>query len=71
MDTGLAKAIKAAGGVRPLARKIGVSPAAIRQWEGRIPLNWVLTIEEATEVPRHRLRPDLFVGYVPKVREPA
>ena len=48
-DKGLAKAIKAAGGVRALAR---------RPWDGSRPYERVLDVERVTGVPREEWRPD-------------
>lgn len=58
-DTGLEKAIEAAGGVRALARSLGISQPAISAWK-RIPSDRVLAVEAATGVARADLRPDLF-----------
>jgi TorA maturation chaperone TorD len=58
-DSGLEIAIKAAGGVRALARQLEISQPAISTWK-RIPADRVLSIEAATGVPRRVLRPDLY-----------
>lgn len=58
-DTGLDKAIEAAGGVRALARGLGISQPAISGWK-RIPSDRVVAVENATGVPRAQLRPDLY-----------
>ena len=55
----LSRAIAAAGGVSKLAEALGVSPQAVSQWEEVPPLR-VLTVERASGVPRHELRPDLY-----------
>lgn len=70
MDIGLQRAVDAAGGIRSLARLLGVSHTAILKWE-RVPDVWILRIEEVTKVPRHKLRQDMFAGYKRKVPEPA
>jgi len=62
MDIGLKIAIRAAGGVRSLARKLGISHNAICQWD-RVPYNWLITVEKVTGVPRDKLRPELFQEY--------
>lgn len=49
----------AAGGVRALARAIGVTHNAILQWE-RVPAERVLTIEKLTGVHRSDMRPDIY-----------
>jgi len=53
-------AIDAAGGIRSLARAIGVTYQAIQSWKKRIPAERVLDIERATGIPREKLRPDLY-----------
>jgi DNA-binding transcriptional regulator YdaS (Cro superfamily) len=53
-------AIEAAGGVRALGRKIGLSHSAILFWP-KIPAERVVQIERVTGVPREKLRPDLYV----------
>lgn len=60
-DPALDKAIGAAGGVRALARAVGVSQPAISNWK-RVPADRVLSIEALTGVPRGELRPDLYPG---------
>jgi DNA-binding transcriptional regulator YdaS (Cro superfamily) len=59
MDAGVKKAAKAAGTIAALARALGVTRAAIHQWR-RIPAERVISVEKATGVPRHELRPDLY-----------
>ncbi len=58
-DSGLEKAIEAAGGVRALSRALGVSQPAISAWK-RVPADRVVAVELATRVPRATLRPDLY-----------
>jgi TorA maturation chaperone TorD len=58
-DAGLEEAIRAAGGVSELARRIGISQPSVSNWD-RIPAERVLTVESATGVNRTVLRPDLF-----------
>lgn len=58
-DPGLNDAIRVAGGVSELARRIGISQPAVTNWE-RVPAERVLAVEAATGVPRMRLRPDLY-----------
>ncbi len=60
-DQGLDEAIRVAGGVGALARKIGISQPSVSNWE-RIPAERVLSVEAATGVSRTVLRPDLYVG---------
>ena len=58
-DAGLDEAIRVAGGVGALARKIGISQPSISNW-GRVPAERVLAVEAATGVDRSVLRPDLY-----------
>ncbi|MDR6871194.1 TorA maturation chaperone TorD [Bosea sp. BE125] len=58
-DPALERAIGAAGGVRALARSLGVSQPAISSWK-RVPADRVLSVEANTGVPRSDLRPDLY-----------
>ena len=58
-DQGLDHAIRAAGGVSELARRIGISQPSISNWN-RIPAERVTAIEAATGVGRQLLRPDLY-----------
>ncbi|WP_325168049.1 transcriptional regulator [Pseudomonas haemolytica] len=55
------KAIRAAGSARALAKIQGVSAMAVSHWKIRgIPARHVISIEKATGVPRHELRPDIY-----------
>jgi TorA maturation chaperone TorD len=58
-DAGLEEAIRAAGGVSELARRIGISQPSVSNWE-RVPAERVLSVEAATGVGRAVLRPDLY-----------
>lgn len=58
-DQGLQEAIRAAGSVSELARRIGISQPSVSGWD-RIPAERVLLIEGATGVSRAVLRPDLY-----------
>jgi TorA maturation chaperone TorD len=60
-DTGLERAIDTAGGVRALARALGVSQPAISNWK-RVPADRVIAVESVTGIARAVLRPDLYVG---------
>jgi DNA-binding transcriptional regulator YdaS (Cro superfamily) len=66
--TPLELAIERVGGSSELARILGITPAAISQWE-RVPPNRVLAVESASGVSRYDLRPDVF-GIAPDVWEP-
>jgi DNA-binding transcriptional regulator YdaS (Cro superfamily) len=52
-------AIAAIGGVAETARKLGISPQAVSQWE-IIPVKHVLRMEELSGISRHRQRPDIY-----------
>jgi TorA maturation chaperone TorD len=58
-DHGLREAIRAAGGVTELARRIGISQPSISNWS-RVPAERVLAVEAATGTDRAILRPDLY-----------
>jgi TorA maturation chaperone TorD len=60
-DRGLAEAVRAAGGVGALARKIGIAQPSVSNWN-RIPAERVIAVEDATGVHRTVLRPDLYGG---------
>jgi TorA maturation chaperone TorD len=59
-ETGLREALRAAGGVRALAQKIGISQPSVSNWT-RVPADRVRAVEAVTGVNRAVLRPDLFV----------
>src|SRR4029453_14793660 len=61
-DVGLDEAIRVAGGVGALARKIGISQPSVSNWS-RVPAERVLSVEAATGVSRAILRPDLFTKH--------
>ena len=58
-DPGLQEAIRAAGGVSELARRLGISQPSVSNWD-RVPADRVASVEAATGVTRAMLRPDLF-----------
>jgi TorA maturation chaperone TorD len=60
-ETGLAEAIRAAGGISELARKIGISQPSVSSWS-RVPAERVISVEAVTGVDRAVLRPDLYSG---------
>jgi TorA maturation chaperone TorD len=64
-DQGLDEAIRAAGGVSELARRIGISQPSVSNWD-RIPAERVIAVEQATNVSRAILRPDLFSEAAPR-----
>lgn len=58
-DQGLEEAIRVAGGITELARKIGISQPSVSNWV-RVPASRVLAVEAVTGVARDVLRPDLY-----------
>jgi len=60
-DHGLEKAIRAAGGIGVLARKIGISQPSVSNWS-RIPAERVIAVEAVTGIDRALLRPDLYMS---------
>lgn len=56
------RVICAAGGLSPLARKIGIKPPSVHEWKvrGQVPGNRVLAVEAVTGISRHELRPDIY-----------
>jgi TorA maturation chaperone TorD len=58
-DPGLSEALRAAGGVSELARRIGIAQPSVSNW-ARVPSERVLSVESATGVRREVLRPDLY-----------
>jgi TorA maturation chaperone TorD len=58
-ESGLGEAIRAAGGVTELARRIRISQPSVSNWS-RVPADRVLAVEAATGVGRAVLRPDLY-----------
>jgi DNA-binding transcriptional regulator YdaS (Cro superfamily) len=61
-DAGLKKAIAAAGGIRPLARVLGIDPASVARWT-RVPYEHIIAIEEKLNVDRAELRPELYLRW--------
>jgi TorA maturation chaperone TorD len=67
-DTGLDEAIRAAGGVGALARKLGIAQPSVSNWT-RVPAERVVAVETLTGVDRALLRPDLY-GERPGLADP-
>src|SRR5712691_883227 len=61
-DSGLDEAIRVAGGVGALAKKIGIAQPSVSNWS-HIPAERVLTVEAVTGVDRAILRPDLYAEH--------
>jgi DNA-binding transcriptional regulator YdaS (Cro superfamily) len=65
-NNALQKAISIAGSQSELARRINGSPSRaypqlVQVWtKSRIPAKWVISVEKATGVSRHELRPDIY-----------
>jgi DNA-binding transcriptional regulator YdaS (Cro superfamily) len=55
----LQTAIQNVGTASELARQLGITPAAVLQWD-KVPPNRVLQVERLSGVSRHVLRPDIF-----------
>lgn len=60
-ERGLLQAIRAAGGVTELARRIGISQPSVSNWT-RVPASRVVVVESVTGVSRSVLRPDLYTA---------
>jgi DNA-binding transcriptional regulator YdaS (Cro superfamily) len=56
---GLIAAIEAAGGIRALARALGLAHPSVLRWT-EVPTRYLLQIEQITGVPREKLRPELY-----------
>lgn len=57
--TPIERAFQIRGSKAELARCLGVSRAAISNWQ-RIPAERVVDVERITGIPREELRPDLY-----------
>lgn len=55
----LKEIVSAFGGPGKVAEICGVKSQAVSQWK-KVPPNHVLKLEEAGELTRHDLRPDIF-----------
>ncbi len=68
-DEALTRAIKIAGGLSALSRKLGnITPQGVSRWH-RVPVspfNHVPGVEAATGIPREELRPDVYGAPRPK-----
>src|SRR5437763_8571922 len=61
-NSGLDEAIRVAGGVGALAKKIGIAQPSVSNWS-QIPAERVLTVEVVTGIDRAILRPDLYAEH--------
>lgn len=62
-QSGLVRAIEALGGQSALGRIIGKNQSTVHDWVRKqkpLPAEHVLTVEAATGISRHELRPDLY-----------
>lgn len=48
------------GRIAALARELGITHAAVRQWDGHCPAERIVDVERVTGIPREQLRPDLY-----------
>ena len=48
------------GNISKLARRLGISHAAVQQWRGVVPYERIIDVERATGIPREALRPELY-----------
>jgi DNA-binding transcriptional regulator YdaS (Cro superfamily) len=65
MNTSPIKAYREASGLslEKFGLMFGVHKSTVLRWEaGRIPAERVIEIENATKIPRQKLRPNLFKG---------
>lgn len=63
LDTPLASAVRLIGGQSATARLLSVDQSTVHEWlrSGRaLPAEHVLTVEKATGISRHDLRPDIY-----------
>lgn len=67
-DSALAEAVRKVGSQSAFGRLIKKRQSTVREWliADRLPGEYVLAIEAATGVSRHRLRPDVY-GAQPNV----
>jgi DNA-binding transcriptional regulator YdaS (Cro superfamily) len=59
ISAGLRQAINQAGGLRALARALGISQNSLAEWR-RVPANRLVQVEAVTGIDRKVLRPDLY-----------
>jgi DNA-binding transcriptional regulator YdaS (Cro superfamily) len=59
LSAGLQQAIKVVGTRAELARRLGITPQALSNWQ-RVPTARIIDVERVTGVPREQLRPDLY-----------
>lgn len=60
-NSGVIEAVEILGGARAAAAKLGVSSTAVLKWiYFSCPAARAVELERLTDVPRERMRPDLF-----------
>lgn len=62
-DSPLARAVRAAGSQSAFGRIVGRNQSTVHDWlslEKPLPAEHVLTVEAATGISRHDLRPDIY-----------
>jgi DNA-binding transcriptional regulator YdaS (Cro superfamily) len=65
VNEGVRLAIEAGGGLRSLARQLGIAHTSVLAWD-KVPLRHLFTIEELTGISREQLRPDVFLAPRPR-----
>lgn len=67
----LKRACEIAGGQKPLADRIGTTQSQVWYWLEKskkgVPAEFCGPIEQATGVPRHELRPDIYPAPAPEI----
>ena len=58
-DRALVQAIAILGGLEATGKALGVTKQAVSQWD-RCPPKRVVKLSQATGIPRHQIRPDVF-----------
>lgn len=58
----ISEVITAGGGVKALGAKLGIAHTSVIGWRqaGRIPAERCLAVSQATGIPLHELRPDIY-----------
>ena len=60
--SGIAKAVRKAGGETALADKVGTSRQQVQYWQriGYVPAGWVIAVYDASGVSVHELNPECY-----------
>ena len=61
MDPGIALLKEKGGSLRQLAARLGIAHTSISRWK-RVPQDRIVQIEKEFDIPREKLRPDLYKG---------